>query len=125
MPSPYPAARIAVDADAWRAFRQAAIVHGIPVSVYLGRLVQHEPARRDTTAIADVTSDGAVDNQALPALHSVRASIDELDDIAGRLARSAVQFGGSWRDVASSLRVTEDAARRAYDRAVPAGDGSD
>jgi hypothetical protein len=36
VPSPYPAARIAVDADSWRAFRQAAIVRGIPVSVYLG-----------------------------------------------------------------------------------------
>src|SRR4051812_13929996 len=32
MPSPYPAARIAVDDNAWRAFRQAAIVRGIPVS---------------------------------------------------------------------------------------------
>ncbi|MEA2494646.1 MAG: hypothetical protein QOJ29_2557, partial [Thermoleophilaceae bacterium] len=30
MPSPYPAARIAVDDNAWRAFRQAAIVRGIP-----------------------------------------------------------------------------------------------
>ena len=49
-------------------------------------------------------------------LHAFRASIDELDDIAGRLARSANQLGGSWRDVASSLRLTEDAARRAYDR---------
>jgi hypothetical protein len=36
MPSPYPAARVAVDDDTWRAFRQAALVRGIPVSVYLG-----------------------------------------------------------------------------------------
>jgi hypothetical protein len=46
----------------------------------------------------------------------VRASIDDLDDIAGRLARSANELGGSWRDIASSLGLTEDAARRAYDR---------
>jgi hypothetical protein len=116
MPSPYPAARIAVDADAWRAFRQAAIVRGIPVSVYLGRLVEAELGRRDATPIGDVDAATAPRDQALAALELVRASIDELDDIAGRLARSANQLGGSWRDVASSLRLTEDAARRAYGR---------
>jgi hypothetical protein len=116
MPSPHPAARIAVDADARRAFRQAAIVRGVPVSVYLGRLVDAELGRRDATAIADIASDAAPRDTALAALAVVRASIDELDDIAGRLARSVTQLGGSWRDVASSLRVTEDAARRAYDR---------
>ena len=59
MPSPYPAARIAVDADTWRAFRQAAIARGIPVSVYLGRLVETELGRRNATAIADVAPDAA------------------------------------------------------------------
>src|SRR5215213_3701998 len=54
MPSPYPAARIAVDAGMWRAFRQAAIVRGIPVSVYLARLVEAELSRRDATPIGDV-----------------------------------------------------------------------
>ncbi|MEN3285001.1 MAG: hypothetical protein V7607_6141 [Solirubrobacteraceae bacterium] len=116
MPSPYPAARIAVDAETWRAFRQAAIVRGIPVSVYLGRLVQTELGRRNATAIADVTADAEPDDQALAALGAVRASIDDLDDIAGRLARSANELGGSWRDIGSSLGLTEDAARRAYDR---------
>jgi hypothetical protein len=116
MPSPYPAARIAVDADTWRAFRQAAIVRGIPVSVYLARLVEAELGRRDATPTGDVDAETAPGNQALGALEGVRASIDELDDIAGRLARSAHQLGGSWRDIASSLRLTEDAARRAYDR---------
>jgi hypothetical protein len=116
MPSPYPAARIAVDADTWRAFRQAAIVRGIPVSVYLGRLVDTELGRRSATAIGDVASDDPPRDQALAALAAVRVSIDDLDDIAGRLARSATEFGGSWRDVASSLRATEDAARSAYNR---------
>jgi hypothetical protein len=116
MPSPYPAARIAVDADAWRAFRQAAIVRGIPVSVYLGKLVQQKLGRRDTTRVAGVPPPNAPADQALVALRSVRVSIDELDDIAGRLPPSATELGGSWRDVASSLRLTEQAARRAYDR---------
>jgi hypothetical protein len=114
VPSPFPAARIAVDPDAWRAFRQAAIVRGIPVSVYLGRLVERELARRDSTAIGAVTSNAAPKDQALAALGAVRESIDELDDIAGRLARSATEMGASWRDVASSLRLAEGAARRAY-----------
>jgi hypothetical protein len=116
MPSPYPAARIAVDANAWRAFRQAAIVRGIPVSVYLGRLAEAELGRRAATPGGDVDAEDAPRDQALGALAGVRASIDELDDIAGRLARSAHQLGGSWRDIASSLRLTEDAARRAYGR---------
>ena len=116
MPSPYPAARIAVDAETWRAFRQAAIVRGIPVSVYLGRLVETELGRRNVTAVADMTPDAAPGDQALAALGAVRASIDDLDDIAGRLARSANELGGSWRDIASSLGLTEDAARRAYGR---------
>jgi hypothetical protein len=100
MPSPYPAARIAVEDNAWRAFRQAAIVRGIPVSVYLGKLVEAELGRRSETQVGEVDA-------------------DELDDIAGRLARSAAELGGSWRDVASSLGLAEDAARRAYDRPRP------
>jgi hypothetical protein len=62
------------------------------------------------------TPESAPRDEALGALAVVRASIDELDDIAGRLARSANQLGGSWGDIASTLRLTEDAARRAYDR---------
>jgi hypothetical protein len=109
-----------VDDDAWRAFRQAALVRGIPVSVYLGRLVEAELGRRSETQLGEVTSEAAPREQAMLALSVVRASIDELDDIAGRLARSAAELGGSWSDVASSLGLAEDAARRAYDRARPA-----
>jgi hypothetical protein len=119
LPSPYPTARIAVDADSWRAFRQAAIVRGIPVSVSLGRLVETELERRNATPIADAMPDAADGDQALAAFRAVGASIDELDHIAGRLARSANRHGGAWRDIASSLRLTEDAARRAYDRPHP------
>jgi hypothetical protein len=49
----------------------------------------------------------------------VRAAIDELDDIAGRLARSANEQGGSWRDIASSLRLSEEATCSAYHRQRP------
>jgi hypothetical protein len=119
MPSPYPAARIAVDDDTWRTFRQAALVRGIPVSVYLARLVEAELGRRNATQVREVASEAAPRDQAMVALSAVRASIDELDDIAGRLARSAAELGGSWSDVASSLGLAEDAARRAYDRPRP------
>ena len=47
------------------------------------------------------------------ALQAVRASID---DIAGRLARSAVDHGGTWEDVGSSLRLDPRNARGAYER---------
>ena len=104
---------------AWRAFRQAAIVRGIPVSVYLGKLVEAELGRRSETQVGEVDAEAGPRDQAMVALSAVRASIDELDDIAGRLARSAAELGGSWSDVASSLGLAEDAARRAYDRPRP------
>ena len=116
MPSPYNAARVAVDEETWRAFRQAALARGIPVSVYLGKLVRSEVARRRETLVADVDPALPEPDQALKALAAVRASIDELDDIAGRLARSAVEHGGSWADVGSSLRMSSTQARAAYGR---------
>ena len=115
MPSPYPAARVAVDQDTWRTFRHAALVRGISVSTYLGKLVDDELRRRKTGPV-DVDTDRPPADQALAALAAARSSIDELDDIAGRLARSAVDHGGSWKDVASSLRITQQAARRAYEK---------
>lgn len=54
--------------------------------------MHRELGRRDTMAIAEVTPDAAPDSQALAALRVVRASIDELDNIAGRLARSATEM---------------------------------
>lgn len=115
MPSPHPSARVAVDAVTWRAFRQAALVRGIHVSDYLAKLVEAEVARRARTPASKVSLAGGDTEQNFAALRAVRAAIDELDDIAGRLARSAYEYGGSWRDIASSLRLSEEAARRAYD----------
>jgi len=116
VPSPYNAARVAVDEETWRAFRQAALARGIPVSVYLGKLVRSEVARRRETLVADVDPALPEPDQALVALQAVRASIDDLDDIAGRLARSAVDHGGTWQDVGSSLRLDPRNARGAYER---------
>lgn len=115
MPSPYNAARVAVDETTWQAFRQAALARGIPVSVYLGKLVQRELVRRGGTEIAGVDPALPEPDQTLVALGAVRASIDDLDDIAGRLARSAVEHGGAWADVGSSLRMSSEAARAAYE----------
>lgn len=100
----------------WRAFRQAALTRGIPVSVYLGNLVRSEVARRRESAVADVDPALPEPDQALVALQAVRAAIGELDDIAGRLARSAVGHGGTWQDVGSSLRMDSTSARAAYER---------
>jgi hypothetical protein len=115
MSSPYPSARVAVDADTWRAFRQAALVRGIHISDYLAKLVEAELARRAPMPTSDVSLSASETDQGLAALRAVRAAIDELDDIAGRLARSAYEHGGSWRDIASSLRLSEEGTRRAYD----------
>ena len=119
MPSPYPSARVAVDAETWRAFRQAALVRGIHVSGYLANLVEAELERRARTPAAQVSIAAREADQGLAALRAVRVAIDELDDIAGRLARAAYEQGGSWRDIASSLRLPEDAARRAYETRLP------
>jgi hypothetical protein len=64
--------------------------------------------------IAGVQLDDPPAEQALQALAEVRASIAELDGIAGRLARTAAFQGASCEDVASSLGLSEDAARKAY-----------
>lgn len=116
MPSRNQVARVAVDDETWRAFRQAALGRGITVAAYLGKLVESELRRRkaDPLAVADAEQPEA--DQALAALAAVRLATDELDDIAGRLARSAVAHGGSWEDVCSSLRVAAPDARRAYSK---------
>jgi hypothetical protein len=119
MPSPYPSARVAVQAETWRAFRQAALVRGIHVSEYLAKLVEAELTRRAPTPAGQVSLAASETDQGLAALRAVRAAIDELDDIAGRLARVTHEQGGSWRNIASSLRLSEDTTRRAYDKQLP------
>ena len=106
--------RVAVDDGQWIAFRQAALTRGISVSAYLGKLVEAELKRRSGRAVATVEPDAPADEQAIAALAEVRASIDELDQIAERLARAAVEHGGSWADVATTLRIDERQARSAY-----------
>jgi hypothetical protein len=119
MPSRYPSARVAVEAETWRAFRQAALVRGIHVSDYLAKLVEAELKRRALAPAGQITLEASENDQALESLRAVRAAINELDDIASRLARAAYEQGGSWQDIASSLRLSEDAARREYQKGLP------
>lgn len=116
MPSKQQVARVAVDDSTWRTFRQVALDRETPVSAYLGRLVEAELRRRHALPVAGVAVEDDPTAGALAALETVRLSIDELDHIAGRLARSALAHGGSWDEVGSSLRVSASAARDAYAR---------
>src|SRR3954469_4405254 len=106
-------ARVAVDDESWRRFRQVAIVRDLSIAEYLGRLVRRELSRRADRLVAGVSPDQAPHEQALVALADLRQGIDELDQVAGRLARTAVAHGGSWRDVASSLRLSPERAQHA------------
>jgi hypothetical protein len=114
MPRSDQLARVGVSPETWTAFRQAALAQGVSVAAYLGRLVEAEVARREGRKVAGVSIELPEPDQALAALAEVRASIDELDGIAGRLARSAAAHEASWTDVGSSLRMSADQARRAY-----------
>jgi len=116
VPSRNQVARVAVDDETWRAFRQAALGRGITVAAYLGKLVESELRRCNANPLAVADAEQPEADQALAALAAVRLAIDELDDIAGRLARSAVEHGGSWEDVASSLGLSREAARKAYEK---------
>ena len=116
MPRNAHVARVALADDQWLAFRQAALAQGISVAAYLGRLVEAELARRRGRPVDAVDPESPAPEQAVAALAEVRASIDELNAIAGRLARSAVAHGGSWADVGSSLRLDPDRARAAYEK---------
>ncbi len=98
---------MAVADDQWLAFRQAALAQGISVSAYLGRLVEAELSHRRGRAVQAVDPGTEVAEQAVGALAEVRASIDELDAIAGRLARSAIAHGGSWADVRPSAKSSQ------------------
>jgi hypothetical protein len=109
-------ARIAASDEQWAAFRQAALAQGIPVSTYLARLVEAELKRRNGRPIAAVDPEASPADQGVSALAEVRASIDELDKIAGRLARSAVAHGADWEDVGNSLRLDAETARAAYEQ---------
>ena len=112
-------ARVAVDDETWRAFRQAALLRDVSIAAYLGRLVERELRRRGDRPIAEVTPEQPPRDQALTALTDVRQAIDELDQVAGRLARAAVAHGGSWGDVGTSLRLLPDGTQKAYGSRPP------
>jgi hypothetical protein len=112
-------ARVAIEDDQWRAFRALALSQHLSVSGYLGRLVAAELTRRRAWPVEVAQGRETSDvEQALGGLAEVRAAIDELDDIAARLARSAIALGASWPEVASPLRLRTDAAKAAYERAL-------
>jgi hypothetical protein len=117
-PAPRQLARVAVDDETWRRFRQVAVVRDISIAAYLGRLVERELRRRADRPIADVAPDQPSRDHALLALAEVRQAIDELDDLAGRLARTAVAHGASWRDVGSSRRLSSAVASQAFRRSA-------
>ncbi len=110
-------ARVAVEDEQWRAFRALALARDISVSGYLGRLVSAELTRRRAWSLQDPAAPEVSElERALSALAEVRAGIDEMDEIAGRLARSAVAFGASWQQVGSPLRLPAETAQHAFGR---------
>jgi len=109
-------ARVGISDEQWRAFRQLALARDISVSGYLGRLVEAELKHRKAPPIEPVASDPSDLERAIAALKAVRASIDELSDIAGQLARAATARGVSWEDVARPLRLSADVAETAFGR---------
>lgn len=116
MPSPHPAARVAVDAETWEAFRLLALRRGISLSTYLGRLVVAETKRRHAPGVERIDPDAPLVDQSLDTLAAVRQNIDELTDIAGRLSRMAMDAGSSWHRVGERLRMAPADARRAFER---------
>jgi hypothetical protein len=109
----YHVARVTASDDAWAAFRQVALAQGTPVSRYLGRLVEAELERRKTRPVRRVSGKAGAIEDGLAALREVRLAIDELDAIAGRLARETANRGRSWTDIGAALKLRPDAARNA------------
>ncbi len=104
-----------VDDETWQAFRQLALLRGIPVSDYLARL-DRELARRPESKARLLALDAPPEEQALAALSDARDALLELDDIAGRLARSAYERGATWKDIGSSLGTSADSAQQFFGR---------
>jgi len=112
----YHVARVTVSDDAWVAFRRVAVAQGMPVSRYLGRLVEAELERRKPRPVRRASGVAGEIEDGLAALREVRLATDELDAIAGRLARETANRGGRWGDIGLALRLRPDAARSAYQR---------
>ncbi len=116
MESIYHVARVTVSDEAWAAFRRVALAQGTPVSRYLGRLVEAELKRREPRPVRRVSGAAGAIVDGIAALREVRLAIDELDAIAGRLARETANRGGRWDDIGPALGLRPDAARSAYQR---------
>jgi hypothetical protein len=112
----YHVARVTVSDEAWDTFRRVALAQGTPVSRYLGRLVEAELQRRKPRPVRRVSGTAGEIDDGLAALREVRLAIDELDGIAGRLARETANRGGRWDDIGPALGLRPDAARSAYER---------
>jgi hypothetical protein len=112
----YHVARVTVADDAWAAFRRVALAQGTPVSRYLGRLVEAELERRKPRPVRRVSGVAGEIQDGLAALREVRLAIDELEAIAGRLARETAARGGRWDDIGPALGLRPDVARSAYQR---------
>src|SRR3954447_8260544 len=115
MPSPYPSARVAVDAETWDAFRLLALRRGIAISTYLGRLVVAEVKRRHAPGVERIDPQAPLADQSLNALAAVREQIDELTEIAGRLSRMAMDAASSWYRVGQQLRMNPRDAQQAFE----------
>lgn len=115
MPSPYPSARIAVDADTWDAFRLLALQRGLKLSTYLGRLVAAETKRRHAPGIERIDPHAPLEDQVLSALAAVREQIDELTDLVGRLSRMAIDAGSDWYRVGRQIRMRPRDAQQAFE----------
>ena len=112
----YHVARVTVSDEAWATFRQVAVAQGTPVSRYLGRLVEAELQRRKPRPVRRVSGVAGEIQDGLAALREVRLAIDELEAIAGRLARETANRGGRWGDIGPALGLRPDVARSAYQR---------
>ena len=75
MPSPYPSARVAVNAETWDAFKLLALRRGIALSTYLGRLVEAETKRRHAPGVERIDPHAPLEDQALNALAAVHALV--------------------------------------------------
>ena len=116
MEGKYHVARVTVSDPAWVTFRRVAVAQGTPVSRYLGRLVEAELERRKPRPVRRVSGKVGEIEDGLAALRDVRLAIDELDAIAGRLARETANRGVRWGDIGPALGLRPDVARSAYQR---------
>jgi hypothetical protein len=76
--------------------------------------VAAETKRRHAPAVQQIDPHAPLEDQSLDSLTAVREHIDELTEIAGRLARMATDAGCSWERVGQRLRMSPPDARRAF-----------